>query len=59
MTNLILVIILLLIIGGALVYIIRGKKKGVKCIGCPDGCNCSGKSEESSGCGCEGNSKMS
>ena len=40
---------IVLIIGGALFYIIRSKKKGKKCIGCPYGdscagaCNCNGK----------------
>ena len=34
--------IVLLILGGAVWYIIRAKKKGVKCIGCPAGGNCSG-----------------
>ena len=33
-----------LIIGGAVFYIIKAKKSGKKCIGCPDGCSCSGKS---------------
>jgi len=42
MANVILVIVLLLILAGAGIYIIRAKKKGVKCIGCPAGSNCSG-----------------
>ena len=47
MENIILVIVLLGILGGAAIYIIRAKKKGVKCIGCPAGATCSG--------GCSGN----
>lgn len=43
MTNVILVIVLLLILGGAGIYIINAKKRGVKCIGCPAGATCSGK----------------
>jgi len=39
-----------LIIGLVLFYIYRSKKKGVKCIGCPDGAKCSG-----SCAGCSGN----
>ena len=29
------IIIIILIIGGASLYIIKSKKKGIKCIGCP------------------------
>lgn len=32
--------IILLALGVAIVYIIKEKKKGVKCIGCPSGGNC-------------------
>ena len=42
MTNMIIGLVLLLIIGGAVAYIIRAKKKGVKCIGCPDSGSCTG-----------------
>ena len=42
MANLIVGIIILLIIGAAVFYIVKEKKKGVKCIGCPDGATCSG-----------------
>lgn len=48
MANMILVIVLLLILGGAGLYIVRAKKKGVKCIGCPAGATCSGSCN---GCG--------
>ena len=34
-TDIIITIILLLILGGATAYIIRAKKSGAKCIGCP------------------------
>ncbi|MBQ7408671.1 MAG: FeoB-associated Cys-rich membrane protein [Clostridia bacterium] len=37
------VIIIALIIGLATFYIIKAKKSGKKCIGCPDGCNCKGE----------------
>jgi hypothetical protein len=43
MVNILLWIIVGLILGGAVLYIIRAKKKGVKCIGCPAGATCSGK----------------
>ena len=42
MINVILWIIVGLILGSAVLYIIRAKKKGVKCIGCPAGATCSG-----------------
>ena len=37
----IIIIAILFIVGGALAYIIKEKKKGKKCIGCPNGANCS------------------
>ena len=42
MTNLIVSVILVLIVGGAVFYIIRAKKSGAKCIGCPAGGKCPG-----------------
>lgn len=41
MDNLIAIIILIILVGGAILYIIKEKKKGVKCIGCPFAENCS------------------
>lgn len=38
MTNIILILILAAIIGFAAFYIIREKKRGRKCIGCPYAC---------------------
>lgn len=34
------IIAIVLIIGGALLYIVKAKKRGAKCIGCPDGSSC-------------------
>ena len=42
MTNVIVGLIILVIVGVAVAYIVNEKKKGVKCIGCPDGAKCSG-----------------
>ncbi|MGN0308301.1 MAG: FeoB-associated Cys-rich membrane protein [Lachnospiraceae bacterium] len=57
MANIILAVVLLLLVGGAVAYIIKERKNGVKCIGCPSGCNCAGKHEahgaECSDCHCE------
>lgn len=41
-------LILLVILGGAAFYVIKAKKSGRKCIGCPDSCSC-GKKD---GCNC-------
>ena len=30
-------------------YLYRAKKKGVKCIGCPDGAKCAGRCQDCSG----------
>lgn len=53
--EIIVVIIIALVIGGALAYIIKAKKSGKKCIGCPDGCSCGAgdkkDTEEQSTCG--------
>ena len=48
--------VIALVIGGAIFYVVKAKKSGRKCIGCPDGCSCSakkGKDEQKDGeCGC-------
>ncbi len=51
MENFIIVAIIAVIIGVALAYVIKAKKRGVKCIGCPDGAKCSGNCSCCSGCG--------
>lgn len=52
MADLIILAIVALIIGVAVAYIVKAKKSGVKCIGCPHGGTC-GKCA-SGGCGCDG-----
>ena len=49
--NIIATIVVSIIIGGALTYIIRAKKGGQKCIGCPHSKVCSSKNN-SCDCGC-------
>ena len=52
----IVIAVIVLIVGGASAYIIKAKKSGKKCIGCPDGGTCSG---HCSGCSCScGNSSQ-
>lgn len=48
MSNIIIVIIVLAMVGSALGYIIKQKKNGAKCIGCPHAKDCG-----SQGCGCK------
>ena len=40
MTNFIVILIVIAIVGAAVAYIIREKKRGVKCIGCPAAATC-------------------
>ena len=48
-TDFIVLAVVLVIVGAAMAYIIKAKKNGAKCIGCPSGgCGCS----EKSGCCC-------
>ena len=49
MENVILILVLMAILGGAVFYIVRSKKKGSKCIGCPDS-GCNGKCSGCNGC---------
>ena len=51
MIDAIIIIAIVLIVGGASFYLIRAKKQGQKCIGCPyakecgGSCNCNNKEE--------------
>lgn len=40
MENVIIVAVILVIVGLAASYVIKAKKGGRKCIGCPNGCDC-------------------
>lgn len=42
MVDFIALAVLAAMLGSAITYIIKAKKKGVKCIGCPAGGKCSG-----------------
>ncbi|MBO5683018.1 MAG: FeoB-associated Cys-rich membrane protein [Clostridia bacterium] len=50
-TDIVVIFVVLAIIGGAIAYIIREKKRGKKCIGCPYSEGCGGR------CGCDTKSK--
>ena len=43
MDNLIIILLVAAVIGIAIFYIIRSKKKGAKCVGCPYAKECSSK----------------
>lgn len=51
MTDLIVGIILIVILGSAIAYVVKAKRSGVKCIGCPSAGNCSSRNKQNS-CGC-------
>ena len=55
MDNFIIIAVLAVIIGLAAGYIYKEKKRGNKCIGCPDAKTCSGSCAGC--CGCSGNGK--
>ncbi len=42
MKNFVAILAVIMILGLAIAYIVCSKKKGVKCIGCPFGSECSG-----------------
>lgn len=55
MTDIIVIGIVAIIVGAAMAYIIKAKKAGAKCIGCPAAGTCSSKknaSEAGCSCGC-------
>jgi len=43
MENVILAVILLLIVGGIVCYLIKARRRGEKCIGCPYARQCGGR----------------
>lgn len=51
MEDIIIIAVLAVILIAAAGYVYKAKKNGKKCIGCPDGCSCGSKNDESS-CGC-------
>lgn len=51
MDSIIVLAVIAAIITGVIAYIRKEKKKGVKCIGCPDAQHCSGHCSGCKGCG--------
>ena len=52
MKDFIIAVVIVAILVVAILYIRKAKKSGAKCIGCPDGCSCSGKEKGTSSCDC-------
>ena len=54
MVNIVAGAIIVILVAAAVTYIVRAKKKGVKCIGCPDSgcCSKTHHQDEETGCGC-------
>ena len=52
LTDWIVIGMIVLIVGGAVAYIIKAKKSGKKCIGCPDSGSCHAKKQDGGDCGC-------
>ena len=53
LTNLIIIAVLIIIVGASIYYIVKEKKKGTVCIGCPHAGTCASKKGANSGCGCQ------
>ena len=50
MENFIIIAVVLVIVGLASWYVIKAKKSGKKCIGCPDSGSCNGKCCDCNSC---------
>lgn len=48
--NIIATVVLIAVLGGAIAYIVKSKKNGKKCIGCPGGCSCDTKQNSCGSC---------
>ena len=46
MENMIAVLVIVILVGSAAAYLIKSKRSGVKCVGCPAGGNCSSKNKK-------------
>ncbi len=50
MENLVILIILIFVIGGIVLYLLKAKKQGQTCIGCPYAKQCKGSCSSQNGC---------
>lgn len=51
LTDIIVIAVIVIILGGAIAYIVKAKKSGKKCIGCPYA-DCPSKNASGCSCGC-------
>ena len=51
-SEIIAILAIFLCIGGAILYIVKAKKSGQKCIGCPHGGKCGSQTQSCNGCHC-------
>lgn len=56
MANFIVIAVLLIIVGAAVSYIVKEKKRGAVCIGCPHAGTCAKKRE--GGCSCHNDTEQ-
>lgn len=54
MANFIVIAVIAVIVGASALYIYKAKKRGVKCVGCPDSGSCASKSCGGNCGGCGG-----
>lgn len=52
--DIITIVVIVLIIGLAVLYIVKAKMSGQKCIGCPHSKTCSSKNNQSTNCSSKG-----
>ncbi|MBQ8807822.1 MAG: FeoB-associated Cys-rich membrane protein [Clostridia bacterium] len=52
MKDIIVALVIIIILACSIGYVIKAKKNGVKCIGCPSGKNCTNKGNVANCCGC-------
>ena len=57
MENILVIAILVVIIGCAIAYVVKEKKKGIKCIGCPNAEMCSTAQKQKCNGMCDFNEK--
>lgn len=51
MVNFLILALVGILVGSAAGYIMKSKKRGIQCIGCPDAPSCGGNCTGCSGCG--------
>ena len=50
--DIVILLVLVVVIGSACFYIVKAKRNGAKCIGCPMSKQCGSKNQEGTGCSC-------